>query len=104
MSQDQTITVTRDDAHHQFEAKLDTSRALLQYRLSGNSIVFTHTEVPEEFEGRGVGAALARAGLDYAREHHLSVVPLCPFVDQYLRRHPADLELVDPKYRAHMGV
>ena len=104
MSEKKQVDVVRNDALKQFEAELDNSTALLQYRMSGHSIVFLHTEVPEAFEGRGVGSALARAGLDYARQQGLQVVPLCPFVDAYLRRHPDDLDLVDPRYRAQMGV
>jgi uncharacterized protein len=64
------------------------------------SIVFPYTEVPEPIEGRGIGSALARAALDYARDRGLSLLPLCPFVEHYIKMHPEDLPLVEPEYRA----
>lgn len=82
-----------------FEADVAGHRAVLQYYLESNSIVFTHTEVAPQIEGQGVGGALAQAGLDYARRESLMVVPLCPFVQEYIRRHPKEGELVKPKCR-----
>jgi hypothetical protein len=37
-----------------------------------------------------------------ARARHLTVVPLCPFVSGYIRRHPQYLPLVDPAHRARL--
>jgi hypothetical protein len=58
-----------------------------------------HTEVPAELEGHGIGGRLAKAGLEFARQENLKVVPSCPFVAAYIRRHPEYLELVMEKYR-----
>ena len=71
-----------------FEATVDGQRAFVAYRSHGETIVFTHTEVPPALEGRGIGSALAKAALEYARGAGLAVVPLCPFVASYIRRHP----------------
>lgn len=60
------------------------------YRLAPGTITFTHTDVPEALAGRGVGSKLARAALEYARTEKLRVVPLCPFIAAYIRKHPAD--------------
>jgi predicted GNAT family acetyltransferase len=60
----------------------------LVYRLRGDRIVLVHTEVFPEFEGAGVGSGLARHALEDARSRGLGVVPRCPFVLAYLRRHP----------------
>jgi uncharacterized protein len=63
------------------------------YRLSGNTITFTHTQVDPEYEGQGAGSQLAREALDdsQARERH--VIVHCPFISAWIRRHPdyADL-------------
>jgi predicted GNAT family acetyltransferase len=60
----------------------------LKYRLQDETITFTHTGVPSELEGQGVGSKLVRAGLEYARERGLKVRAHCSFVAAYLRRHP----------------
>ena len=70
-----------------FELVQDGSMAILEYTLQFDSMLFTHTRVPPELEGRGLGSQLARAGLDFARERALRVVPLCWFVAGYMDRH-----------------
>lgn len=57
------------------------------YQLEGGRIVFLHTELDLEFEGRGLGSALVRGALEDARARGLKVVPRCPFVKEYLERH-----------------
>lgn len=90
------ITVENNTAAQRYEAIVDGHRSIIQYRLDGERITYLHTEVPEALEGRGIGSALARAALDDARERRLSVVPLCPFVREYIRRHPEYESLVQP--------
>ena len=80
--------VVHNEAAHQFEIPNDQGRALLKYVKRGNLLDLVHTEVDEQFAGRGFAAALARAALDYARANDLKVVATCPFVRKYLERHP----------------
>lgn len=54
----------------------------------------THTEVPAEFEGKGVGGALVKGALEIVRGENLKIVPTCRFVTVYLQRHPEYQELV----------
>jgi predicted GNAT family acetyltransferase/glutaredoxin len=67
---------------------------LLAYRRRGDRIAFTHTEVDQSCERRGLGSLLAATGLDDARRARLTVVPLCPFVTHYIEKHPEYRELV----------
>ena len=62
--------------------------AFAAYERRGNTIVFTHTEVPPALGGRGVGSALARFALHDARSRRLHVVARCPFIRAFLQRHP----------------
>ncbi|MGC5014608.1 GNAT family N-acetyltransferase [Streptosporangium sp. DT93] len=68
------------------------------YRLRAGKIIFTHTEILPEFEGRGLGGRLASAALDASRASGRAVVPLCPFFAGYIRRHPAYRDLVPESY------
>ena len=78
-----------------FEATLDgTLMAVAQYERTTDRITFTHTIVAEAAEGHGVGDKLVKFALDQARADKLVVVPLCPFVQSYLRRHPEYRDLV----------
>jgi len=87
--------VENNAAAGRFEAVVDGQLAQAQYRRVGERILFTHTEVPEQLEGRGIAAQLARSGLDFARAEALTVVPLCPFIASYIERHPEYQDLLE---------
>ncbi|SHN46042.1 GNAT family N-acetyltransferase [Cryptosporangium aurantiacum] len=75
----------------------------VQYQLDGDVIMFTHTGVPPEFEGRGIASQLARYVLDDARSRGLEVLPRCPYISGWIARHLEYLDLVPaasrPRYR-----
>ncbi|MGA8048376.1 MAG: GNAT family N-acetyltransferase [Dermatophilaceae bacterium] len=89
-SDDTTVTVTDNPDEHRFEAHVDGELAgFAEYSLREGVIVFTHTEVDDAYEGRGVGSALARQALDAVRDAgERRVVPRCPFIKAWIDRHP----------------
>ena len=93
------LVVTQDEAAHRFEIAVDGRTASLEYHRGRDFLSLVHTEVPAEMEGRGIGGKLAQAALEFARDANLKVIPSCPFVASYIRRHPEYLELVVEKYR-----
>jgi predicted GNAT family acetyltransferase len=67
--------------------------------------VFTHTDIDDAFEGRGLGSTLVRAALDTARERGLAVRPDCPFVRAYVAKHPDEyLDLVPEELRPRLDL
>jgi predicted GNAT family acetyltransferase len=86
--QTNNIKVIHNIDAHRFEVHVDSYLAELNYHLNGGGLIFTHTGVPSELEGRGIGSLLVRTGLKYARENNLKVQSLCWFVDKYMQRHP----------------
>ncbi len=86
--------VVHEEESSRFTLSRDGHVAVLEYQLFTDKVVFTHTEVPRELEGSGVGGSLVRTGLEWARERGLRVVPVCPFVAAYIRRHPEFVDLV----------
>ena len=87
--------ITRNEAANRFETVINGELAQTQYIQRGKKILFTHTEVPPALEGQGVGNALARAALEYAKREGLRVVPLCPFVAAFIKRHKEYQPLVE---------
>lgn len=82
------LEIANNEADRRWEARLDGELAgYAEYRAAGNSVVFTHTVVETRFEGRGVGSGLAGAALDAALAAGRRIVPYCPFISAYLRRH-----------------
>ena len=82
-----THVVTHNEEAHRFEATVVGSRSLITYRRFPDRLVLQHTEVPSPLQGKGLAAKLTRTALDFARANHLHVVPLCPYVYSFLRRH-----------------
>jgi predicted GNAT family acetyltransferase len=72
-----------------FEIHQDGELAFLQYQRNTDSVVMVHTEVPKALAGRGLGSLLAKTALEWARAEGLRVVANCPFVREYIRKHPA---------------
>jgi len=65
-----------------------TPVSVLDYELGVGRVVFTHTGVPPEYRGQGLAAQLVEAGLQWAREQGLKVVPACSYTAHFLQRHP----------------
>jgi uncharacterized protein len=83
-----------------YELRLDGRLVgLAAYRRRNGRVAFTHTEVDDALEGRGLGSRLAAAALDAAAEQGLEVVPLCPFIAHYIDRHPEYERLLPSGYR-----
>ena len=90
------VPVVNNEVAQRFEAAFHGYLALITYRRFPGQIVFDHAEVPAPLERKGLAAKLTRTGLDFARANHLRVVPLCPYVSNYLRRHVEFQDLVSP--------
>jgi uncharacterized protein len=96
-----TLVVSDATNAQRYEAHLDDELAgVLEYVDKRGRIALVHTEVAPAFEGRGIGAALARFALDDARSRGLRVIASCPFVRSYLARHPEDHDIVIGMSRA----
>lgn len=85
-------TVLHNEADHRFEIHVESHVAELAYILSEGKITFTHTGVPPELEGNGVGTMLVKAGLEYARANQLKVESYCWFVSKYIGLHPESVD------------
>ena len=94
------VIVANNETAQRYEARVDGQLAVIIYQQLGDRIVFIHTEVPEALEGHGIAGKMAQFALDDARARHLAVIPRCPFVAGYIRRHPEYADLVPPGDRA----
>lgn len=100
-----TPSIRDNPERHRFEADLgDGSLAIADYILRPGKILFTHTEVPPEHEGKGIGSALIGYALDAARDRGLQVIPICPFFAAYMQKHAEVQDLLDPDWRRKFGI
>jgi predicted GNAT family acetyltransferase len=97
-------SVRDNPEHHRFEVDLGDSIAVAEYTLPEGMIMFTHTEVPAQHEGKHVGTALIRAGLAAARDRGLKVIPVCPVFAAYIKAHRDEQDLLHADWRRPLGI
>lgn len=57
----------------------------MSYSKAGTEkIIIDHTEVDSSQNGKGLGKKLVDAGVAFARENGLKIIPLCPFAKRVL--------------------
>lgn len=83
-----------NEKQQQFEFDIDGYTPLIEYVNRDENIFLTHTEVPAAIEGKGVGSQLVEKTLLYIKNKNKHVVPLCPFVSAYIKKHPKWVGLV----------
>ena len=88
------INVVHNPERKRFEVKIDGRLAVCEYIMTSTRIIFTHTEVPKGLEGKGIGTALAKTAMEYARANSLKIMPLCPYIASYMRRHPEHQDML----------
>jgi len=86
---DSTFEIVRNDDRQRYEVRdAGTVLGFAMFREEPGRIVFTHTVVKPEFEGRGIGTELARHVVAAAVTAGKAIVPECPFIAAYLAEHP----------------
>jgi uncharacterized protein len=89
------VEVVNNEKESRFEASSLEGLAYLTYReMRDGTLLLIHTEVPAELAGRGLASRLARAALNLARDRGVKVIVRCPFVTEYIARHPEYHDLV----------
>ncbi len=97
--------VRENVAEHRFEIWLgDVPAGHLTYQGLGPTLSFMHTEIDEQFGGRGLGSILIREALETVRARGGQVLPYCPFVKSYLQKHPDYLNMVPAGQRSRFGL
>jgi hypothetical protein len=89
----ETLEITHNPAEKRFEVFISGELSKLDYIEDGNTIVMTHVGVHPEYRGSGVAGKITQVALEYAKEKHLRVIPMCSYVAAYIRRNPHYIEL-----------
>ncbi len=78
----------------QYEFHIEELIPRIEYIKAQKQIFLTHTEIPNFLAGKGVGKELVKQALEDIKQKDLTLVPLCPFVALYIKRHPEWRKLV----------
>ncbi len=97
--------VADNPAASRYELRVDGELAgFINYHLRGPVISLIHTEIDPRFQGGGLAARLARFSLDDARKRQLTVLPFCPYIQSWLKKHPDYADLVAEDRRAEFDL
>lgn len=89
-----TGEVINNEARQRYELAAEGGIAVAYYEPRGSVIALTHTVVPERLQGKGLASVVIRAALADIRKRGLKVAPECPFVANYIERHPEEADLL----------
>ena len=91
------MTVEHDQSESRFVVHHGGELSQLVYKRNKGSkrIYYLHTEVPEAVQNQGIAEELVKEALSFAKGEQLNIVPICPYVQAYIKRHPEYQELVD---------
>lgn len=90
-----TLEIRHREKMNRFEIVINGKKAFISYQRQPTNLVLDHTWVPPQYEGHGIAARLTQSALEYAKAQNLKVVPACPYVEAYLKKHPEFQELLE---------
>ena len=93
------LEVKNNAEEKRYEAFYEGKLIKIDYLSAKNKIYLTHTEVPTELEGKGLGKAIVEKALEDIEEQGKELVPLCPFVAAFLKRHQDWGRLLAPGFK-----
>jgi uncharacterized protein len=93
------LPLVKNEHLKQFEMMVDDYKAKIVYSENHFTISLLHTEVPPALEGKGVATAIIEKTLAYLEKNHFRLIPLCPFVAAYIKRHPEWKMILDESVR-----
>lgn len=100
-----TITISNNPQRSRFEV-LDAGTVIGQAAyvddVGAGQRIFYHTEINEEYGGRGLAGVLATQALDETIAAGLTIVPVCPYIKKYLGKHPGYAAHVVTPAPAHL--
>ncbi len=87
-----TVVIT---TNNRFELEVNSYVAFIEFDKIDPAILdLVHTEVPKELAGKGIGSQLVVGALQYCKVNTFKIIPSCPFIKNYIEKHPEWLELV----------
>ncbi|MEI8135315.1 MAG: GNAT family N-acetyltransferase [bacterium] len=86
--------ITHNISQNRFETHVGEEVAHIDYIRKNNVMALVHTFVPHAHRNNGIGFALVRFALEYAKHEQLKIIPGCSSVQLFMERHPAYDELI----------
>lgn len=94
------MELINNEDKNRFEINIDSKTAFIDYIINRKGVIYlTHTEVPPELEGKGIGAKMVKEVFNFIQDRELKLIPICPFIIAYLKRNPKWKVLLDDNFQ-----
>lgn len=97
----ENIALHKNEDKKRFELEVNGYMAFIDYKETENHISLIHTESPTELAGTGAASALVEKTLVYIKETGKKLLPFCPFVFAFIKKHPEWKALVDEHFKGY---
>jgi len=95
------IPLIKKEEKKRFEIEINGKYAFINYGEFGKQIALVHTETEPELKGKGAASAVVEKTLQYLEVNDKSLLPFCPYVFAYIKRHPEWKRIVSKKFKGY---
>lgn len=95
------IPLVKNEEKRRFEIEIDGKYVFTNYGEFGSQIALVHTEADDDLKGQGAASALIEKTLNYLEENNNELLPFCPFVFAYIKRHPDWKRIISKKFKGY---
>ena len=95
------IPLLKNEDKKRFEIEFNGHFAFIDYREIGNQFALVHTEAEPALAGTGAATAVVEKTLHWIEKHDKTILPFCPFIFAYIKKHPDWKRIVDKKFKAY---
>ncbi len=95
------IPLVKNEKKKRFEIEVNGRYAFINYGDFGSQIALVHTEAEPELAGTGAAAAVVEKTLIYIENEGKKLLPFCPYVFAYIKKHPEWKRVVDSHFKGY---
>lgn len=95
------LELIKNEEKNRFELENNGHIAFIEFEEKGSFIALTHTEAPQELAGTGTASALVEKVLYNIKESGKQLMPYCPYVFAFIKKHPEWKSIVSPKFPSY---
>ncbi|MTB53997.1 GNAT family N-acetyltransferase [Lewinella sp. W8] len=97
----ENLPLVKNDEKKRFELEVNGHLAFIDFKETTHRMALIHTEAAPELAGTGAAAAVVEKTLHWIDQHGKLLLPYCPYVFAYLKRHPEWKRIVDKKFKGY---
>ncbi|MGJ8593922.1 MAG: GNAT family N-acetyltransferase [Aquaticitalea sp.] len=95
------ILLVKNEAKKRFEIQIDGSFAFINYTETSHQIALVHTETEPALAGKGAAGAVVEKALHYIEASGKTLLPFCPYVFAYIKKHLEWKRIVDTHFNGY---